>query len=64
MNWVIRKTDPGKRGKRSSIRKVERRKPKGIFGVQTGINQPWGGFSLQRHLEGNSLIWGKKVDID
>lgn len=23
-----------------------------------------GGFSLQRHFEGNSLIWGKKVDIE
>ena len=22
------------------------------------------GFSLQRHFEGNSLIWGKKVDIE
>lgn len=34
MNWVISKTEPGKKGKRSSIRKVERRKPKGISGDQ------------------------------
>lgn len=35
-----------------------------FWGLDTAFINRGGGFSLQRHFEGNSLIWGKKVDIE
>lgn len=65
MNWVISGADPREeRQEEEALGAWREGSPKGFLGTRHGINQPGGGFSLQRHFEGNSLIWGKEVDIE
>lgn len=37
---------------------------KGFLGTRHGIHQPGGGVDFTETFQGNSLIWGKEVDIE
>lgn len=60
MNWVISKIDPRERQDEEGTGNVEKRKPEGISGDQTGHPSAWGVDFLCR----DSLVWGKKGEIE